>query len=125
MIYIDDLINQFINNNVAQKNIFIDINNLYEISLADLASKINLFHKSRNTLLIDNVSNGINKALYSTYIYSPKENFSYKLTTNKDDRGVFVEYLKNEAVGQFSYLTSKPGVVRGNHFIILKLKNFW
>ena len=126
LIYIDDLINQFINNiNVAQKNIFIDIHNIYEISLADLANKINLFHKSRNNLLIDDVSNGINKALYSTYIsYLPKENFSYKLTTNKDDRGVFVEYLKNEAVGQFSYLTSKPGVVRGNHFHHTKIEKF-
>ena len=126
LLYVDDLIDQFINDmSTSNKNIFVDVKNSYQISLEELAGKINLFHKLRKNLLIENVSDGINKALYSTYIsYLPKQSFSYKLKTNKDDRGIFVEYLKNQTVGQFSYLTSKPGVVRGNHFHHTKIEKF-
>ena len=127
LVYIDDVINQLINemHQKASKNIFKDVKSVYKISIGELAKKIEYFANSRENLFIENVANGIDKALYSTFIsYIPNHKFMYDLKSNKDERGVFVEYLKNHQVGQFSYLTSKPGVVRGNHFHHTKIEKF-
>jgi len=126
LLYIDDLVNQLIGSiDISNKNIFIDVINKYEISLRNLANKIERFHNSRKSLSIENVGYGIDKALYATYIsHLPKDDFTYTLNGNKDDRGIFVEFLKNKMVGQFSFLSSKPGVTRGNHFHHTKIEKF-
>lgn len=126
LLYIDDLIKQLLSSiNSMNNNTFEEVTNTYELSLKSLASKIKLFHSSRKNLLIENVSTGIDKALYSTYIsYIPKDDFTYKLNENRDERGIFVEFLKNEMAGQFSFITSKPGVIRGNHFHHTKIEKF-
>ena len=65
------------------------------------------------------------EALYATYVtYLPKENFSYDLISHEDERGVFVEFLKSKLFGQVSFLTSNPGVTRGEHFHHTKLEKF-
>ena len=65
------------------------------------------------------------KALYATFVtYLPKEEFSYDLISHQDDRGIFVEFLKSKLFGQVSFLTSNPGVTRGEHFHNTKLEKF-
>lgn len=39
-----------------------------------------------------------------------------KLEIKKDERGEFIEVFKIPGFGQVSYSTSKPGVIRGNHY---------
>ncbi|HLD27991.1 MAG TPA: hypothetical protein VJB67_00040 [Patescibacteria group bacterium] len=39
-----------------------------------------------------------------------------KLTAKSDERGSFFEVFKFPQCGQISFSTSKPGVVRGNHY---------
>ena len=39
-------------------------------------------------------------------------------------KGVFVEFLKSKLFGQVSFLTSNPGVTRGEHFHHAKLEKF-
>jgi UDP-2-acetamido-2,6-beta-L-arabino-hexul-4-ose reductase len=46
------------------------------------------------------------------------------LKLNTDDRGSFVETIKAETPGQFSYSTTKPGITRGNHFHTRKAERF-
>jgi len=41
-----------------------------------------------------------------------------------DERGVFVEMLKTESSGQFSYFTAHPGVTRGGHYHHTKNEKF-
>ena len=53
-----------------------------------------------------------------------KEFFPQYLKINKDDRGEFVEILKAKGENQISYSTTKPGVVRGNHFHRRKIERF-
>jgi UDP-2-acetamido-2,6-beta-L-arabino-hexul-4-ose reductase len=109
----------------ASESFFIDVQFVNKISIGELAEKLKYFANSRESLFIDNVGNGIEKSLYSTFIsYLPNQKFVYDLKLNQDDRGVFVEYLKNHQVGQLSYLTSKPGVTRGNHFHHTKIEKF-
>lgn len=128
LVYIDDVINQLKNeiHQEVSENTFKDVNSIYKISLGELAKKLKYFADSREDLFIENVANGIDKALYATFIsYLPKHKFIYNLKSNEDERGVFVEYLKNNQVGQFSFLTSKPGVTRGNHFHHTKIEKFF
>ena len=47
---------------------------------------------------------------------------SYK--THSDERGSFIELLRAESGGQFSYSTTKPGIIRGNHFHTRKIERF-
>ncbi|MFA5083885.1 MAG: hypothetical protein WC475_00660 [Candidatus Paceibacterota bacterium] len=42
----------------------------------------------------------------------------------EDERGKFVEIFKAPGFGQVSYSTTKPGVVRGNHYHTRKLEKF-
>lgn len=47
-----------------------------------------------------------------------------KLEIKKDERGNFVEVFKIPNFGQVSYSTTKPGVVRGNHYHTRKKEIF-
>ena len=83
------------------------------------------FKNNRNTLIINKVGTGFERALYSTYLsYLPKDKFSYELTEHKDNRGAFVEIIKTFDSGQFSISTSKPGITRGNHYHNTKNEKF-
>ncbi len=47
-----------------------------------------------------------------------------KLEVKRDERGELVELLKVPGFGQVFYSTSKPGVVRGNHYHMRKIEKF-
>ena len=125
--YIDDVISDLI---YSIKNPpigfeFRDIQPNYEISLGDLARQIYSFKKSRECLLIPGVGSGLTRALYSTYMsYLPPSEFMYSLPFHSDERGEFVEMLKTQDSGQFSYFTAKPGATRGGHFHHTKTEKF-
>ena len=47
-----------------------------------------------------------------------------KLKLHSDERGSFVETIKANTGGQFSFSTTKPGITRGNHFHTRKVERF-
>jgi len=47
-----------------------------------------------------------------------------KLEIKSDERGNFVEVFKIPEFGQISYSTTKPGIVRGNHYHTRKKEIF-
>ncbi|PIR41805.1 MAG: hypothetical protein COV30_01260 [Candidatus Yanofskybacteria bacterium CG10_big_fil_rev_8_21_14_0_10_37_15] len=47
-----------------------------------------------------------------------------KLKIHKDERGQLIEIFKIPNIGQVFYSTSKPGVVRGNHYHTRKIEYF-
>ncbi len=129
--YIDDVISEFVNlinnegNDYDIKPIKY-IESTYKISLDDLSSKITKYHKSRKLLKIEEVANGFNRKLYATYLaYLQPKDFSYNVPKYVDERGDFVEFLKTNNSGQFSYFTANPGVVRGNHYHHTKNEKFF
>jgi len=90
-----------------------------------LASLLKEFKNSRDTLVIPDVGEGLLHALYATYIsYIDKSSFSYALENHSDSRGSFIEILKTKKNGQFSCLTAKPGVTRGQHYHHSKSEKF-
>ena len=127
LVYIDDVVSAFIRRltSFSSGSAFIDIHPEYTISLSELAETLYRFRKSRDSLLIDGVGKGLQRALYATYLsYLEPENFHFALHGNNDDRGTFVEILKTEHSGQFSFFTAKKGVTRGGHYHHTKNEKF-
>ncbi|SDW85354.1 UDP-2-acetamido-2,6-beta-L-arabino-hexul-4-ose reductase [Hydrobacter penzbergensis] len=53
-----------------------------------------------------------------------KTYFPRKFSIHSDERGVFVELIKLYDKGQISFSTTKPGIIRGNHFHTRKIERF-
>jgi UDP-2-acetamido-2,6-beta-L-arabino-hexul-4-ose reductase len=127
LVYIDDVIDNFIDllDNTTAESGFKKISPVYETTVGEVASYIQAFKDSRNTLITEKVGTGLIRALYSTYIsYLPTESFSYKVPKYGDTRGVFVEMLKTTDAGQFSFFTAHPGITRGEHYHHTKTEKF-
>ena len=56
--------------------------------------------------------------------FLPTEAFAYEVPRHEDPRGSFVEMLKTESCGQFSYFTAHPGVTAGQHYHHSKTEKF-
>jgi UDP-2-acetamido-2,6-beta-L-arabino-hexul-4-ose reductase len=50
--------------------------------------------------------------------------FPRKYSLNSDNRGTFVELVRNGIPGQTSFSTTLPGITRGNHFHTRKIERF-
>lgn len=127
LVYIDDVVESFLavlDGKLTQSG-FVDIKPQYEISVGALAEQIQAFKDSRDSLITENVGNGLVRALYSTYVsYLKPEQFSYTVPKYGDERGVFVEMLKTKDAGQFSFFTAHPGITRGGHYHHSKTEKF-
>lgn len=127
LLYIDDLINIFVSAIDDTKELynFASVEPVYKISLRELASKLKEFNTSRSNLVVDFVGTGFLRALYSTFIsYLPLNGFNYKIPLHKDSRGVFVEMVKTQNSGQFSFFIAHPGMKRGEHYHHTKTEKF-
>ena len=127
LVYIDDVVTEFINaiNLQSENHTTFSVSPEYTISLGELAIQINNFKSSRKSLVSEQVGNGLTRSLYSTYTsYLPPDQFSYKVPLYSDHRGLFVEMLKTKDSGQFSFFTAHPGVTRGGHYHHSKTEKF-
>ena len=127
LIYIDDLVNDFISLiKIKPKSLIKTIFPYsYNITLNDLAIKIKSFKANHDSGYVESVANGLNRALFATYLsFLDTSDFSYSINNNSDDRGYFVEFLKTKDSGQISFFTIRPGKTRGNHFHHTKNERF-
>ncbi len=126
LVYIDDVVkNLILSLNKNHDEVYKKIEPVYSINLNDLATQINNFKLSRESLRMDSFSSGLIKALYATYLsYIPSNQFSYKLNDNSDPRGKFVEVLKSSNFGQVSFLTINVNKERGGHYHHTKTEKF-
>ena len=127
LVYIDDVINEFIKkiSNFPVGFNYCSIKPEYKISIIALKKQIQSFRSSFTNLEVERVGNGLIRALYATYLsFLPKSKFSYNLQSFKDDRGIFTEFIKNKEIGQFSIFTANPGSIRGEHYHHSKSEKF-
>jgi UDP-2-acetamido-2,6-beta-L-arabino-hexul-4-ose reductase len=126
--YIDDVVNQLINNLndfSNKKQIFYELNTTYSITISSLVDILLSFKSYRNKHEIPEISNHLNKKLYSTFLsFLPLEDLKYDLVTNFDNRGSFSEFLKSDDKGQISINVSKPNITKGNHWHHSKTEKF-
>ena len=127
LLYIDDLLESFMSilDNPQSGVLRPMVKPEYSISVGELANQIEAFHLSRDTLMTEEVGDGLTRALYATYLsYLKPEQFAYEVPAYEDSRGRLVELLKTKASGQFSFFTSHPGLTRGGHYHHTKSEKF-
>jgi len=127
LVYIDDVINSFMSllRGARLDAPFVEVAPQYHITIGELARQLYAFRDSRTSLMTEATGSGLVRALHATYLsYLPPERFSYKVPVFADARGVFVEMLKTQDSGQFSFFTALPGVTRGGHYHHSKTEKF-
>ncbi len=129
LVYIDDVIEEFINIITSRKankeGQYCVIPITHEVKLGYIVRLIESFKNEQNDLLLPNVKEGFEKKLYSTYLsYLEKDKFSYKVKMNIDNRGSFTELIKTNDRGQVSVNVTLPGITKGNHYHHSKIEKF-
>jgi UDP-2-acetamido-2,6-beta-L-arabino-hexul-4-ose reductase len=127
LVYVDDVLAEFIRvlESIPAGFSRGEVNPVYGITLGELAEQIGSFRNCRDSLVCERVGAGFTRALYATYVsYLPPAKFSYELPKYGDERGVFVEMLKTQDSGQFSFFTAHPGITRGGHYHHTKTEKF-
>lgn len=128
LVYIDDVVSEFIatmDGKPHKMEAFCQVPTVHTITLGKIADLISSFKESRSSRTIPDMSDPFTKKLYSTYLsYLPKDQFSYPLKMNVDDRGSFTEFIKTPDRGQVSVNISKPGITKGNHWHHTKNEKF-
>jgi len=128
LVYIDDVIRQFINvlneNEKIEKEYY-EITRTYTTTVGEIARLIYSFKNNRNSKEVPDLADEFTKKLYATYLsYFPMDKFNYPLKMNIDQRGSFSEFIKTPDRGQVSINISKPGIVKGNHWHNTKIEKF-
>lgn len=128
LVYIDDIINEFIsliNRNLGEGYHYLDVEPIFAIKIKDLVNLIIEFKASRDTLRIPDFSDPFVKRLYATYIsYLPENKFSYEVPVKSDKRGELAELMKSFTFGQIFISRTRPGEIRGNHYHDSKVEKF-
>jgi UDP-2-acetamido-2,6-beta-L-arabino-hexul-4-ose reductase len=127
LVHIGSVITSFLQTMAERpkNSIQISVEPIYQITLGELAERLQSYKNSRETLITEEVGDGFNRVLYATYIsYISPSDFNYGLTKHEDPRGVFVEMLKTKNSGQFSFFTAHPGITRGGHYHHCKTEKF-
>ncbi len=126
--YIDDVVEELLcaledkENKVGD---FCEVPVIHTVKLGEIVDLIHSFKKSREKCAVPDMSHSFTKKLYSTYLsYLPKEEFSYNLKMNEDNRGSFTEFIRTPDRGQVSVNISKPGITKGNHWHHTKNEKF-
>lgn len=96
-----------------------------EISVPDLAKKLQCFYELYSTDIIPDLRNKLDLQLFNVLRSYLFPNFYGKpLTLHSDERGNLFEAVKNHNGGQTFLSTTKPGITRGNHFHFGKVERF-
>lgn len=130
LVYIDDVITEFINilqtKNPSKKDGNICyIPTTYKKTLGEITELLYSFRENMRSNWVPKSGDEFIKKLFSTYLsYVPLEELSVPLVTHRDDRGLFSEIVKTKDSGQVSISISNKGVVRGNHYHNTKMERF-
>lgn len=130
-VYVDDLVDQFIeiikykSNNSNQKVNFVKIKKNYKATTDQLYKSLIVMKKNHNYFSLHKMNYDFLKKLYSTFLtFYPTKLINYKLKKNIDRRGYFSEFLKSDNFGQISYFTINVNKARGGHYHHSKVEKF-
>lgn len=128
LIYIDDLVFemlQALQGKESKEEGFCFVHPVYQVKLGKIVELLYHFKESRENRFLPKMNDDFEKKLYSNYLsYLPKNQFSYDLKMNMDNRGSFTEFIKTLDSGQVSVNISKPNVIKGNHWHHTKVEKF-
>ena len=128
LIYIDKVISLILNEiQNKDSNFEINVNPEKIISVEDVRDILIGFKKEYidyNT--IPKLENDFELNLFNTFrsFINIQDFFPIRYKDNIDERGNFIEILRSNSKGQYSYSTTKPNIIRGNHFHTKKIERF-
>ena len=120
---IEKIINE--NDNVVEEKYVVP--HTYISKVSDILVKFNTYKSLYfDQGIIPDLTNTFELNLFNTFrsYVDLEKHFPFKYKLNKDERGIFVELIKQKSGGQVSYSTTKPGITRGNHFHTRKIERF-
>lgn len=130
LIYVNELVQEIINEIKAPSTHPIKIKNIDHSSIIKVSQllhlvegfKANYFEKG----IFPNLNSTFERNLFNTFLtyIDHKTFFPFSLVKNTDARGSFVETVKLNSGGQVSFSTTVPGITRGNHFHTRKAERF-
>lgn len=126
LVYIDDVCAKLISllDNYVPKGL-VKVQPIYPTTVGFVADLLRAFSKKKLELKVERVGDGLERALYSTFLsYMKPEQFCYEIPKHNDERGSFCEMLKTQDSGQVSFFTAYPGVTRGGHYHHSKNEKF-
>ena len=128
LIYIDTVINIIINEiENKDSNFEIQINPEKIISVKEVKDKLVKFKKEyTDNFIIPNIESDFDLNLFNTFRSYIDINTFFPIphSENIDKRGNFVEVLRSNSKGQYSYSITGPNFTRGNHFHRKKIERF-
>ncbi len=128
LVYIDDVVNEFINAMEGRANIvgkYGAVPTVHTAELGRIVDIITSFKENRKGLAVPKLDDELERKLYSTYLsYLPTDDFAYPLNMHIDERGSFTEFIRTPDRGQVSVNISKPGITKGNHWHHSKNEKF-
>ena len=127
MIYIQNLVSNIIDEFNSSSNYKKVIPYDFKLKVSEVLKVLNSFKELYiEKDEIPDISENFKLNLFNTFrSYLDYDNFyprPYK--NNVDDRGNFVEILRSNSLGQYSFSITKPKVVRGNHYHTRKVERF-
>ena len=128
LIFIDDLISDILHKiRMRINDSYCIVKHTNEVSVSSILSLLNnfkstYFDNGKIPLLI----NKFELDMFNTFRshIDLESFFPKKYIQHTDVRGAFVELLRTEIGGQFSFSTTQPGVTRGNHYHSRKIERF-
>lgn len=130
LIYIDDIAYEFKkiisgSKPTEQQGDYCYINPRYNVSLGYIADMLQQFKAETQSIYVPASGDDFIKKLHATFItYLPLNELVVTAFKNQDDRGDFTELIRTHQAGQVSISTTKPGVVRGQHYHHTKIEKF-
>jgi len=119
LLHIDEVVSLMIQliTNPEKINPYEDFPSIVEITVGELAKKINEFNDLRNKNQLPTIQSRFDQQLFSTYTsYLPLEGLRMERLTNESPGSRFTELIQTIHSGQFSLNIIQPGVVKGNHW---------
>jgi UDP-2-acetamido-2,6-beta-L-arabino-hexul-4-ose reductase len=97
-----------------------------QLTVSQLLAKIELFRASYFELnVVPDLSDLLDARLYTTFLsHVELDNHCHRPRVHRDERGQLFEILRLAGGGQVFFSSTKPGVIRGNHFHTRKIEWF-
>jgi UDP-2-acetamido-2,6-beta-L-arabino-hexul-4-ose reductase len=104
----------------------VDVRATATVKVTDILTLLNYF---KDCFYVKKVvpafANNFEKNLYNTFLsYAEPSDYEQALTLRTDDRGGLFEVVKENKGSQIFFSTTKPGIVRGNHYHTRKQEKF-
>lgn len=104
----------------------VEIQGTATAKVTEILALLNYFRKCYyERRVVPAFANRFQQNLYNVFLsYAETSDYQQELTVRTDDRGSLFEIVKQEKDGQIFFSTTRPGIVRGNHYHAKKMEKF-